>query len=98
MSIRSVSGFTSSHSGDVGSVSKLPAHLSAERQDAINADNIAELVQSHADDLSAEELVEQQLELAAREEMEEESPVLKATALADLTAVVQSGLDLTSFT
>ncbi|MPC65357.1 hypothetical protein E2C01_059491 [Portunus trituberculatus] len=69
------------------------ACLSAEGEDAINADDIAELVQSHADDLSAEDLVEQQRELAAREEVEQESPVPKAMTLADLRAVVQSGLD-----
>ncbi|MPC70930.1 hypothetical protein E2C01_065194 [Portunus trituberculatus] len=69
------------------------ARLSAEEEDAINVDNIAELIQSHTDDLSAEDLVEQQQELAAREEVEEESPIPKATTLADLMAVVQSGLD-----
>ncbi|MPC89099.1 hypothetical protein E2C01_084031 [Portunus trituberculatus] len=65
------------------------ARLLAEAEDAINVDDIAELVQSHTDDLSAEYLVEQQRELAAREEVEEESPVPKATMLTNLMAVVQ---------
>ncbi|XP_045104406.1 tigger transposable element-derived protein 1-like [Portunus trituberculatus] len=69
------------------------ARLSAEGEDAINVDNIAELVQSHTDDLSTEDLVEQQQKLAAREEVEEESPVPKVMTLADLMALVQSGLN-----
>ena len=57
----------------------------------INTDDIAALVESHEEDLTAEDLVELQKELTMVEE-EEESPLEKTTTMGDLKDLIKLGL------
>ena len=71
------------------------SHLAAEGEEELNAADIAELVASHTDDLTAEELVELQREKREGEaQEEEESPLPKATTYTGLMEMVQLFLGL----
>ena len=67
------------------------ADLVAEGEERINADDIAALVESHEEDLTAEDLVELQKQQTAVEE-EEQTTSEKTTTMGDLKELIKLGL------